>query len=83
MNWEKIDRFYDLDHPQMRSVGRRWERVTEWPLMIAAVVFLAAYAIPVLNRMAVYTGSLQDRALLRTQLPAQHDLPPVLGQIAQ
>jgi hypothetical protein len=23
MNWEKIDRFYDLDHPQMRSVPLR------------------------------------------------------------
>ena len=30
-------------------LGRRWERVTEWPLMIAAVVFLAAYAVPILN----------------------------------
>jgi hypothetical protein len=75
MNWEKIDRFYDLDHPQMRSVGRRWERVTEWPLMIAAVVFLAAYAIPVLNRMAVYTGSLQDRALLRNSKLSRTFLP--------
>ena len=27
----------------------RWERATEWPLMIAAVVFLAAYAIPILD----------------------------------
>jgi voltage-gated potassium channel len=26
----------------------RWERATEWPLMIAAVVFLAAYAVPIL-----------------------------------
>jgi voltage-gated potassium channel len=30
-------------------LGRRWERVTEWPLMIAAMVFLAAYAVPILN----------------------------------
>src|SRR5215213_9333567 len=30
-------------------LGRRWERVIEWPLMIAAVVFLAAYAAPILN----------------------------------
>jgi voltage-gated potassium channel len=30
-------------------LGRRWERATEWPLMIAAVVFLAAYAVPILN----------------------------------
>jgi hypothetical protein len=29
-------------------LGRRWERATEWPLMIAAVVFLAAYAVPIL-----------------------------------
>jgi voltage-gated potassium channel len=27
----------------------RWERATEWPLMIAAVVFLAAYAVPILD----------------------------------
>jgi voltage-gated potassium channel len=27
----------------------RWQRATEWPLMIAAVVFLAAYAVPILN----------------------------------
>jgi voltage-gated potassium channel len=31
------------------ALVRGWERVTEWPLMIAAVVFLAAYAIPVLD----------------------------------
>ena len=29
-------------------LGRRWERATDWPLMVAAVVFLAAYAVPVL-----------------------------------
>jgi voltage-gated potassium channel len=28
---------------------RRWERVSEWPLMIAAVVFLAAYAVPIID----------------------------------
>jgi voltage-gated potassium channel len=28
---------------------RRWERASELPLMIAAVVFLAAYAIPILH----------------------------------
>jgi hypothetical protein len=28
---------------------RRWERATEWPLMVAAVVFLAAYAVPILD----------------------------------
>ena len=27
----------------------RWERATEWPLMIAAIVFLAAYAVPILD----------------------------------
>jgi voltage-gated potassium channel len=27
----------------------RWERATDWPLMIAAVVFLVAYAVPVLG----------------------------------
>jgi voltage-gated potassium channel len=28
---------------------RRWERASGWPLMIAAVVFLAAYAVPILH----------------------------------
>lgn len=28
---------------------RRWERASEWPLMAAAVVFLSAYAIPILH----------------------------------
>jgi hypothetical protein len=27
----------------------RWERASEWPLMIAALVFLAAYAVPILD----------------------------------
>jgi voltage-gated potassium channel len=31
------------------ALGRRWEQATEWPLMAAAVVFLAAYAVPVLD----------------------------------
>jgi voltage-gated potassium channel len=26
----------------------RWERATDWPLMVAAVLFLAAYAIPIM-----------------------------------
>ena len=30
-------------------LSRRWERATDWPLMVAAVVFLAAYAVPVLD----------------------------------
>jgi voltage-gated potassium channel len=29
--------------------SRRWEQATDWPLMIAAVVFLAAYAVPILG----------------------------------
>jgi voltage-gated potassium channel len=28
---------------------RRWERAAEWPLTIAALIFLAVYAIPILN----------------------------------
>jgi voltage-gated potassium channel len=28
---------------------RRWGRASEWPLMIVAVVFLAAYAVPILD----------------------------------
>jgi voltage-gated potassium channel len=31
------------------ALGRRWEQLTEWPLMAAALIFLAAYAIPVLD----------------------------------
>jgi voltage-gated potassium channel len=30
------------------ELGRRWERATDWPLMVAAVVFLAVYAVPIL-----------------------------------
>jgi voltage-gated potassium channel len=29
------------------GLRRRWERATNWPLMVAAVIFLAAYALPV------------------------------------
>jgi hypothetical protein len=25
---------------------RRWEKATNWPLMVGAVIFLAAYALP-------------------------------------
>jgi voltage-gated potassium channel len=31
------------------ALSRRWEQATEWPLMIAAVAFLAAYAVPILD----------------------------------
>jgi hypothetical protein len=31
------------------SRRQRWEKVTDWPLTIAAVVFLAAYATPILR----------------------------------
>ena len=31
------------------ALRRRWEKATNWPLMIAAVIFLAAYALPVLD----------------------------------
>ena len=27
---------------------RRWEEATDWPLMVAAMIFLAAYAVPIL-----------------------------------
>ena len=33
---------------QNRALRRRWEKASNWPLMIAAVIFLAAYALPVL-----------------------------------
>ena len=29
--------------------SERWERATEWPLMVAAVAFLIAYALPILH----------------------------------
>jgi voltage-gated potassium channel len=31
------------------ALMHRWERASEWPLMVAAVVFLAAYAVPILD----------------------------------
>ena len=31
------------------GLAERWERVTEWPLVVAALVFLAAYAIPIVD----------------------------------
>ena len=31
------------------ALVRRWERASEWPLMVAAVVFVAAYAVPILG----------------------------------
>jgi hypothetical protein len=31
------------------ALRRHWERATNWPLMVAAVIFLAAYALPVLD----------------------------------
>lgn len=31
------------------KLAERWERVTEWPLVVAALVFLAAYAIPIID----------------------------------
>jgi len=29
--------------------ARRWERATDWPLIVAGLIFLAAYAIPILK----------------------------------
>lgn len=31
------------------ELGERWERVTQWPLIISAVVFLFAYAVPIID----------------------------------
>lgn len=31
------------------AASQRWEQLTDWPLMVAAVVFLAAYAVPILD----------------------------------
>jgi voltage-gated potassium channel len=33
---------------QRAALRRRWEKATNWPLMAAAVIFLAAYAVPIL-----------------------------------
>ena len=39
--------------------ARRWERATDWPLIIAGIIFLAAYAIPILRaRFAARPGRL-------------------------
>ncbi len=35
--------------PEARSRVRRWEDAVEWPLMVAAVAFLVAYAWPILD----------------------------------
>jgi voltage-gated potassium channel len=35
--------------PERAVLERRWEQATELPLMIAAIVFLAVYAVPILN----------------------------------
>jgi voltage-gated potassium channel len=34
---------------EMALLVRRWERASEWPLMIAAAIFLAVYAVPILH----------------------------------
>ena len=34
---------------------RRWERLVDWPLMAAAFLFLAAYAVPILSSSAPST----------------------------
>jgi hypothetical protein len=34
---------------------RRWERASEWPLMVAAMAFLVAYAVPILDRLSCDT----------------------------
>lgn len=31
------------------ELAERWERITEWPLVVAALVFLAVYAIPIID----------------------------------
>src|SRR5262245_15518810 len=45
------DRVPDFSHPRLVSDGRRlaWERHTEWPLTILALLFLVAYAWPILD----------------------------------
>src|SRR5215210_7406636 len=31
------------------SSTQRWERATDWPMMVAALAFLVAYAVPILR----------------------------------
>ena len=31
------------------ALAERWERITEWPLIVAALIFLAVYAIPIID----------------------------------
>jgi voltage-gated potassium channel len=31
------------------ALAERWERITEWPLIVAALIFLAVYAIPIVD----------------------------------
>ena len=58
-NVEKIRELIGLPHRPPQTARRaaltgqaprlrRWEEATDWPLMVAAVIFLAAYAVPIL-----------------------------------
>ena len=31
------------------ELGERWERLTQWPLIVSAVLFLVAYAVPIID----------------------------------
>ncbi|MFC7622366.1 ion channel [Microlunatus sp. GCM10028923] len=39
----------ELNRSPQPSLTERWERITEWPLMAAAVAFLVAYAVPIIR----------------------------------
>ena len=35
--------------PQRAAQRERWDKLSEWPLVVAALAFLAAYAVPILH----------------------------------
>lgn len=35
--------------PTRAELGERWERLTSWPLIVSAVLFLVAYAVPIID----------------------------------
>ncbi|GAB3768914.1 potassium channel family protein [Microlunatus parietis] len=39
----------ELTQGSRSSLTGRWERATEWPLMVAAVAFLVSYAVPIIR----------------------------------
>jgi voltage-gated potassium channel len=38
-----------MPKPSRAELSERWQRFSEWPLIVAAVLFLIAYAVPIIN----------------------------------